>query len=125
MKHVIPFLTRNRITLVLLSCCLCDLNTGRAEDNDDYYFDPSLIRGNTLTNSALQTFNTRNAIPPGVYKVDLLVNDQFIAQTSVPFKEDKNGKISACLTPEQIRLTGLKEEPELSGNTECYFPDEI
>ena len=109
MKHVIPFFARNRITLILLSCCLSGLNTVRAEDNDDYYFDPSLIRGNTLTNSALQTFNTRNAVPPGVYKVDLLVNDQFIAQTTVPFKEDKNGKISACLTPEQIRLTGLKE----------------
>ncbi|HDF2341362.1 TPA: fimbrial biogenesis outer membrane usher protein [Morganella morganii] len=125
MKNIIPFFARNRITLILLSCCLSGINTARAEDNDDYYFDPSLIRGNTLTNSALQTFNTRNAVPPGVYKVDLLINDQFIAQIPVTFKDDQDGKISACLTPEQIRLTGLKEEPALSGDTECYFPAAI
>lgn len=92
MKHVIPFLTRNRITLVLLSCCLCDLNTVRAEDNNDYYFDPSLIRGNTLTNSALQTFNTRNAIPPGYIKLTFWSMISLLLRQAFRLKKIKTGK---------------------------------
>ncbi|OBU10757.1 hypothetical protein AYY17_14630 [Morganella psychrotolerans] len=125
MKYIITYSARYKIALFLLGCSLSSLHSARAGDDDDYYFDPSLIRGTALSNNALQAFDTKNSIPAGIYKIELLVNEKFIAQLSVSFKNEKNGKIAACLTPDQIELLGLKTAPELSGNTECYFSGEI
>ncbi|EKT60236.1 fimbrial biogenesis outer membrane usher protein [Providencia burhodogranariea DSM 19968] len=94
-------------------------------NNNDYYFESSLIKGNALSNSALDKFNySKNEIQAGNYNVEIYVNNVFRGISTVSFLENKNKEIRACLSLEQIAMLGLKKEiTQINGN--CLFSDEI
>lgn len=94
-------------------------------NNNDYYFESSLIKGNALSNSALDKFNySKNEIQADNYNVEIYVNNVFRGISTVSFLENKNKEIRACLSLEQIAMLGLKKEiKQINGN--CLFSDEI
>ena len=52
---------------------------------DGYTFDPALLRGSVLSNSALSQFNQQDAVAPGSYQIDLYLNGQFLERDQIRF----------------------------------------
>ncbi|KPD02094.1 fimbrial usher protein [Moellerella wisconsensis ATCC 35017] len=107
-------------------CFLGINNQSFGGEDNDYYFDPSLIKGNSLSNSELQQFDYKQKIPPGDYKVELYVNNTFITQVTIIFKYNLLDKIQPCLQPNQIYLLGFKKSPiNIKNENKCYFLSDI
>jgi len=74
---------------------------------DEYVFDTRLFRGNGISQSLLDRFNRRQSVPPGAYVLEVFLNQNFIERLNVELKEDTDGDLIPCLTPEQIQRIGI------------------
>jgi len=74
---------------------------------DDYVFDTRMFRGGTLSNALLDRLNRRMAVLPGTYGVNVWVNQKFGARLDVTFREDGDGRVAPCLTPQQFDRLGI------------------
>jgi len=95
----------------------------------EYGFDPMLFRGSRISPSAIERLSRPNTALPGIYKVDVYVNEHFITQRSVVFKEISAGMIQPCLTPELIQLAKIDASKEIMASMkkedDCLLLDEI
>lgn len=100
-----------------------------AEGETAYGFDPMLFRGIRISQSAIERLSRPNSALPGTYKVDVYVNEHFIAQRSVVFKEISAGKIQPCLSPELIQLTKIDASKEIMASMkkedDCLLLEDI
>ncbi|WP_320769046.1 FimD/PapC N-terminal domain-containing protein, partial [Serratia marcescens] len=99
-------------------CALLALPLGCAAA-DGYTFDPALLRGSVLSNSALSQFNQQDAVAPGSYQIDLYLNGQFLERDQIRFvRADK--QVLPCFDRPQLTRFGLKNPP--AAEAECLLP---
>jgi outer membrane usher protein len=72
-----------------------------------YNFDSRLLLGSDLGVADIERFNRASAIEPGDYRVDVFVNDTFIARKAVDFRESGNGNVYPCLDDEFLKSVGV------------------
>ncbi|TWY24792.1 FimD/PapC N-terminal domain-containing protein, partial [Serratia marcescens] len=100
-------------------CALLALPLGCAAA-DGYTFDPALLRGSVLSNSALSQFNQQDAVAPGSYQIDLYLNGQFLERDQIRFV--RAGKqVLPCFDRPQLTRFGLKNPPA-AAEAECLLP---
>lgn len=87
---------------------LCPL-TSRGES----YFNPAFLSADTASVADLSRFEKGNHQPPGIYRVDIWRNDEFVATQDIRFEAgavgagDKSGGLMPCFTPEWIKRLGV------------------
>ena len=99
-------------------CALLALPLGCAAA-DGYTFDPALLRGSVLSNSALSQFNQQDAVAPGSYQIDLYLNGQFLERDQIRFVRDGK-QVLPCFDRAQLTRFGLKNPP--AAETACLLP---
>jgi outer membrane usher protein len=86
-----------------------------------YTFDPALLRGSTLTNSALAKFNQNDIIAPGSYQIDLFINGEFLERDRIRFVRNSKQQVLPCFDHSQLMRFGLKSIPPAANDT-CLQP---
>jgi len=76
-------------------------------DADDYVFDNRMVRGGALSSSLMDRFNRRETVLPGIYGLDVWVNQKFGQRLNVTFKQTHDGSVAPCLTHEQLDRLGI------------------
>jgi len=106
-------------SLAFISLCYsCYHSKAIARD----FFNPAFLNGINGSHTApnLSAFENENSQSPGVYRVDILINDTFIDTRDVEFKlnntVDKNNKLKPCFSVQDFKAFGVRTEsfPELS-----------
>ncbi|WP_209637937.1 fimbria/pilus outer membrane usher protein [Serratia grimesii] len=87
---------------------------------DKYAFDPTLLRGSVLSNSALSQFNQQDVVTPGSYQLDLYLNGQFLERDQIRFVREGK-QVLPCFDQRQLARFGLKNPPATTG-TACLLP---
>lgn len=79
-------------------------------------FNTDILDATDRNNIDLTRFSRAGYIMPGIYNLNLKLNDKNIAEQDVLFRErpeetgsEKPSEIQACLNPDQVALLGLKE----------------
>ncbi|MBO3277026.1 fimbrial biogenesis outer membrane usher protein [Pseudomonas sp. Milli4] len=94
--------------------------TGYAAEGGEllgYSFDDSLLMGTPLGGGRISRFNQPNQVDPGVYNLDLYANNDFIARTSVEFRQETpNGPVVPCFS-DSFLLKNIGVLPEKLANT--------
>lgn len=106
MSTVIPRQNGLRCAPTLLVALIaCGLGKTWARD----YFDPSMLTqlGGEAGNVDLSQFETKGAVPEGVYLVDVFVNGTNVSTEKVTFKKNKQGEVVPQLTPAMLRRYGI------------------
>lgn len=65
----------------------------------DNYFNPAFLSGDASSVADLSRFESSNGQAPGKYRVDVYLNNQFVATEDVSFKAEKNNEDDTGLTP--------------------------
>jgi outer membrane usher protein len=90
------------LTLVLL------LTSGGACAEN--YFNPSFLSDDPSAVASLSRFEKNDAQVPGVYRVDIYVNDSFVKTRDVRFSNasgDHNNGLQSCLTSQDLKTLGV------------------
>lgn len=79
-------------------------------DAREYYFAPSTIEGNELSQQDidLSLFSKENGQLPGVYRTKVIINKQFITDESIIYINDKTGRLQPQLSPGQLQQWGIR-----------------
>lgn len=77
------------------------------QTEDEYVFDSALFQGSSKNQKALLRLSKGDNISPGIYKIDLYVNNQFIDNMSINFVENSATKVEPCFTPEQLQRAAI------------------
>lgn len=93
--------------------------------SDDYYFDSLLLRGDRFNIGEISQYNTQE-IKPGVYDIDIYVNNKFLEKSAVEFIQEKNNKIEPCFPSSFLSKLGLKENilSDIVHSKEDLIPDQ-
>ncbi|KFK91727.1 MULTISPECIES: fimbrial biogenesis usher protein [unclassified Serratia (in: enterobacteria)] len=98
-------LTLTPLALVLL--VLCGDVSARAEN----YFNPRFLSDDPAQVADLSGFEKGFEAPPGLYRVDIYMNDGFMASRDVSFQADHNKKaLVPCLTRSQLSTMGVNTQ---------------
>ncbi|WP_082956854.1 fimbria/pilus outer membrane usher protein [Morganella psychrotolerans] len=103
MSSARTFLYSSIMTVILL-----DINTAKADD----YFDPAFVTdpSGKVLDVDLSPFEKSSFIP-GIYRVDIYVNDQYANTQEILFYSDKNqGQLQPCLSDTLLAEYGVKPE---------------
>ncbi|ECG8590414.1 outer membrane usher protein FimD [Salmonella enterica subsp. salamae] len=90
--------------------------SSRAEN----YFNPAFLSGDASAVADLSRFEDSNGQAPGKYRVDIYLNNQFVATEDVNFRVDKNSKdetgLAPCFSLARMEAMGLnpKAYPDLA-----------
>lgn len=72
------------------------------------WFNPRFLADDPAAVADLSRFEKGQELPPGIYRVDIYLNDQFIATRDVTFHEGKNPQgLLPCLTLNQLAAMGV------------------
>lgn len=77
------------------------------QDKEEYVFDSALFQGASINKNALLRLSKGENVAPGVYKVDLYVNSQFIEKMTINFTETASNKVQPCFTLEQLNRASI------------------
>ncbi|ALX97177.1 fimbrial protein [Serratia fonticola] len=95
-------LTLTPIAIMLLALC------GSLSARADNYFNPRFLSDDPAKVADLSGFEKGLEAPPGVYRVDIYMNDGFMTTRDVSFKPDAAGKVlEPCLTRGQLASMGV------------------
>ncbi|MEB4603267.1 fimbria/pilus outer membrane usher protein [Raoultella ornithinolytica] len=87
-------------------------------------FDPTFLNMGMAKSVDISQYES-NAVPPGTYRVDIYVNQNYIIRDSIEFRKNNNDVVKACLTNKTIALLPLKTTPlDTDGESErnsCRF----
>ncbi|MEQ5091663.1 fimbrial biogenesis usher protein [Providencia rettgeri] len=79
--------------------------------NVDIYFNPRFLSDDPTAVADLTRFERGEVISPGVYRVDLYINNNYFSTRDIHFKEAKNKKgVIPCLNREQLIAMGVNPE---------------
>ena len=92
------------------------LGSGRAQAEN--YFNPSFLSDDPSAVASLSRFEKNDAQVPGIYRVDIYVNDTFIKTQDIKFSNAqsvKNNGLQSCMTVKDLNDLGVntKALPEL------------
>lgn len=115
-RQDMPFIGR----LSLLALIIMMTFPVSAEDNqngekpiaasNEVEFESDLLRTADTKKIDLRRFSQGSNASPGIYRVNIFVNNVQVDHDDVEFKESSDKKVYACLTPKLIRLINFKEE---------------
>lgn len=93
------------LSMVLL---LFFASTGKAETATSVEFNTDFLAKNTLKTIDISRFSKGNLTLPGIYRVDIYVNQNWIAHTDVTFKATAaTGNASPCFDRNVLALMGI------------------
>ena len=79
----------------------------------DNYFNPAFLSGDSSAVADLSRFENSNGQAPGKYRVDISVNQQFVASEDVTFQADKKSLddtgLTPCFTLARLEAMGLNK----------------
>lgn len=82
-------------------------NLKKHENVENYIFDPAFFQGSKLNQKALIRLSKGNEISAGIYKVDIYINNKFIENTNIRFKEISDNEVEPCFELEQLERAGV------------------
>uniref|UniRef100_UPI00333F4BC7 fimbria/pilus outer membrane usher protein n=1 Tax=Castellaniella defragrans TaxID=75697 RepID=UPI00333F4BC7 len=85
-----------------------------------YVFDASLFRGGRISVSMLERFNKADDVPPGTYKVDIYVNQQFFDRSDIEFVLAANDRVQPCLDAALLKRAGVAAVIAGDETAECH-----
>ncbi|BBW74559.1 outer membrane usher protein [Klebsiella michiganensis] len=98
--------------------------TGKQMPGDSLRFDPVFLNMGMAKGIDISQYE-KNTVPPGTYRVDIYINQQYILRENIEFRKDSVGVVSACLTDKTLALLPLKNTlAESDGENEinsCRF----
>lgn len=96
-----------------------------ADNSQKIYFDPQLFKDKNISNELIDKLNNGDTIISGDYKLDIYLNNQFITNRLINFKDQK-GSVQPCFTLDFISELKIKSSNLSSGHTQsCYFLNEL
>lgn len=96
-----------------------------ADNSQKIYFDPQLFKDKNISNELIDKLNNGDTIISGDYKLDIYLNNQFITNRLINFKDQK-GSAQPCFTLDFISKLKIKSTNLSSGHTQsCYFLNEL
>ncbi|XJK98542.1 S/F1C fimbrial usher SfaF/FocD [Escherichia coli] len=74
----------------------------------ELYFNPRFLSDDPDAVADLSAFTQGQELPPGVYRVDIYLNDTYISTRDVQFQMSQDGKqLAPCLSPEHMSAMGV------------------
>lgn len=90
--------------LAIMLLALCGATSTRAE----HYFNPRFLADDPAKVADLSGFEKGLEAPPGIYRVDIYMNDGFMSTRDVSFQVDKEHNVLVpCLTRSQLSSMGV------------------
>ena len=77
--------TRAAPSAIALGGALLAVGNVASADDSLYEFDDRLLMGSTLSTGNLQRFNRGDQADPGIYLVDVYVNDAYVERAELQF----------------------------------------
>lgn len=78
----------------------------------EYIFDDSLVLGAIGAYGGTARFNQPNSVIPGVYQVDVFLNNKFISRKDIEFKTQSDAKVEPCIDDAFLDSLSLLSPPE-------------
>lgn len=92
------------VTIPMVICFVFPVCQAQAE----LYFNPRFLADDPAAVADLSSFENGQEVLPGTYRVDIYLNDGFMATRDVTFKHGENGHgLSPCLTRSQLVSMGV------------------
>ena len=103
------FFTPTRLAMTIVSALIMGVGLHPASTMAQDYFDPQALEINTLDQDVidLERFSSHGGQLPGIYHVDIYLNDTRITQRDVNFVE-VDGTLQPEVTPQQLQEMGVK-----------------
>ncbi len=121
------YISQPLLLLVLFSMSIISVHA--AVDDDDMEFNPAFIKNYAVSSDAsLDNFISNNDDTPGLYSLDIDVNEQFVDRLLVKL-EKSDDILQICLTEKLINSLGIidllmesyNKKIESNGNDTCVF----
>ncbi|HGW5631168.1 TPA: fimbria/pilus outer membrane usher protein [Escherichia coli] len=76
----------------------------------EYYFNPRFLSNDLAESVDLSAFTKGREAPPGTYRVDIYLNDEFMASRDITFiADDNNADLIPCLSTDLLVSLGIKK----------------
>lgn len=97
----------------------------------EYYFNPRFLSNDLAESVDLSAFTKGREAPPGTYRVDIYLNDEFMTSRDITFiADDNNAELIPCLSTDLLVSLGIKKialldnkehsaEKHVSDNSAC------
>ncbi|RDA03680.1 hypothetical protein DTM16_24505 [Escherichia coli] len=97
----------------------------------EYYFNPRFLSNDLAESVDLSAFTKGREAPPGTYRVDIYLNDEFMTSRDITFiADDNNADLIPCLSTDLLVSLGIKKsalldnkehsaEKHVSDNSAC------
>ena len=83
----------------------------------EYYFNPRFLSNDLAESVDLSAFTKGREAPPGTYRVDIYLNDEFMASRDITFiADDNNADLIPCLSTDLLVSLGIKKSALLDNN---------
>ncbi|HCI7507119.1 TPA: fimbrial biogenesis outer membrane usher protein [Escherichia coli] len=93
----------------------------------EYYFNPRFLSNDLAESVDLSAFTKGREAPPGTYRVDIYLNDEFMASRDITFiADDNNADLIPCLSTDLLVSLGIKKSALLDSkehSAEKHVPD--
>ncbi|EPH4503402.1 fimbria/pilus outer membrane usher protein [Escherichia coli] len=97
----------------------------------EYYFNPRFLSNDLAESVDLSAFTKGREAPPGTYRIDIYLNDEFMTSRDITFiADDNNADLIPCLSTDLLVSLGIKKsalldnkehsaEKHVSDNSAC------
>lgn len=76
----------------------------------EYYFNPRFLSNDLAESVDLSAFTKGREAPPGTYRVDIYLNDEFMTSRDITFiADDNNADLIPCLSTDLLVNLGIKK----------------
>ncbi|EMV6129107.1 fimbrial biogenesis outer membrane usher protein [Escherichia coli] len=93
----------------------------------EYYFNPRFLSNDLAESVDLSAFTKGREEPPGTYRVDIYLNDEFMTSRDITFiADDNNAELIPCLSTDLLVSLGIKKSALLDNKehlAEKHVPD--
>ncbi|HAI6319457.1 TPA: fimbria/pilus outer membrane usher protein [Escherichia coli] len=93
----------------------------------EYYFNPRFLSNDLAESVDLSAFTKGREAPPGTYRVDIYLNDEFMASRDITFiADDNNADLIPCLSTDLLVSLGIKKSALLDNkehSADKHVPD--
>ncbi|HFE1185201.1 TPA: fimbria/pilus outer membrane usher protein [Escherichia coli] len=87
----------------------------------EYYFNPRFLSNDLAESVDLSAFTKGREAPPGTYRVDIYLNDEFMASRDITFiADDNNADLIPCLSTDLLVSLGIKKSALLDNNYQAF-----
>lgn len=95
----------------------------------EYYFNPRFLSNDLAESVDLSAFTKGREAPPGTYRVDIYLNDEFMTSRDITFiADDNNAELIPCLSTDLLVRRGRRQYSDIicslfvcSGSPTCWI----